>query len=133
MRWVLTALLAVAVAAGARVLVTLSADGIPDRFPGLADLPDCGTLDRDVIDGPEEACFEDALEAGSDPELVVVTLTEDGDEVVSYYRTVPGRGGVEIYTDLSEVPTSDETWRHSRCPAAQDLYALGRCTDEVLT
>jgi hypothetical protein len=41
-----------------------------------------------------------------------------------------------VLTALLAVAVAAGAWvlvKLSRCPAAQDLYALGRCTDEVLS
>jgi hypothetical protein len=81
------------------------------------------------ISGPAADCFDAALVENTGAELVVRGRT---DEVVDYFRTVPGQVCVEVFTDSSEDSYGSVEWTFSRCPLARSLADLGDCAEESL-
>jgi hypothetical protein len=98
------ALVAVAVvlAAGLTWLLVRLLTAPPPAFRDRAELPSCGRVEAGLgpASGAGAACFDAALRAGGGAELVVVANTDEGDPVVSYYRSLP-EGAVEVITDAS--------------------------------
>ena len=124
----LSALLAVA---GAAVVADLRD---PAAFRDRAPLPSCGST---VLTGsgtvpPEAAaCLDRAVGSARGAELRVVTVTVEGDDVVRYFRAVPG-GGVVVLVDSTEDAFGDRGWSQLDCPAPVSLRELGRCTSTGL-
>ena len=122
-------LAAVVVAAAVRLL---DPDGAPDAFQDRTPLPSCGTLDvglSSVPQGPEVDCFEAALQAGRGAELVVASLTDEGDQTTTYYRSVPGQDGLEFWHDATRDAFGSGRWEHYRCPVATGIDDYGDCRE----
>ncbi|WP_432538003.1 hypothetical protein [Kineococcus arenarius] len=53
--------------------------------------------------------------------------TEEGDPIRPYYRVLPGRSGLEVFTDYSRDTYGSHDWEHLSCPAARSPEDLGTC------
>jgi hypothetical protein len=102
----------------------------PAAFRDRAELPSCGRIEAGLgpVAGPGVECFDAALRRGDGAELVVVTNTDEGDPIVSYYRSLPG-GAVEVFADASEDTYGSVDWFQQRCPGARSFDGLGSCAD----
>lgn len=54
-------------------------------------------------------------------EVLLTSLTAEGDPITTYYRVLPG-GGVEVFTDATADSFGSGEWSHDLCP---DVAALG--------
>ena len=107
-------------------------DEPPDAFAHRSPLPSCGEVDAGLWapSGPEVECLERALRNGAAAELVVGTVTDEGDPVVFFYRSVPGSPGLEIFVDAREDAFGSRAWEHLTCPEATAVSDLGTCSED---
>jgi hypothetical protein len=122
--------LAAVVLAG--VIRLLDGPDPPAAFEERPSLATCGQVDAGLSsnpEGPEVDCFEDALEAGRAAELVVGSLTDEGDETTTYYRSVPGQDGLELWHDATGDAFGSGRWEHYRCRGATGLEDFGDCRE----
>ena len=113
-----------AVGMGAWVVWQLGAGGrAPAAFRERSALPRCAPIT--VPQGqPRSTALRDCL---LDPgvqregaEVLLTSLTTEGDPIRTYYRVLPGEG-VEVFTDATEDSFGSGEWSHDRCP---DVAAL---------
>jgi hypothetical protein len=125
------------VAAVLAVISAADAD-VPDAFRDRTPLPSCGailqglgdTWDPTAAGHPEIGCLAQAVRDGAAAELVVQYTTVEGGKVVYYYRSEPGRPGLELFVDASGDGFAGRPWEHALCPHAvpEDVVAnLGGC------
>jgi hypothetical protein len=74
-------------------------------------------------------CIDSAI-GRSDAELAVLSPTTEGDPIVTFYRTVPPAGGIEIYTDATQDNFGPKTWAHQSCPTATSVTSLRNCVED---
>jgi hypothetical protein len=124
----------------AMVLAVISAadPGVPDSFRDRPPLPSCGALLQELGDTwqptaashDEVGCLARAVRNGEAAELVARYTTVEGGKVVYYYRSEPGRPGLEVFVDASGDGFAGRPWEHALCPhvVPEDLLAhLGGC------
>jgi hypothetical protein len=75
------------------------------------------------------ACMDTAF--GSGAELVVTSLTIEGDPIVAYYRVGPGIDGLEIYRDNRDDAYRGSDWDLTRCPGTTTVTAPQACVSTV--
>ncbi|MFD6135926.1 hypothetical protein [Isoptericola sp. NPDC060257] len=109
-------------------------------FDAREPLPSCGDVttrpDLDVEE-PSAALAEayaclDAAAAGEGAELVVRSLTVEGDPIVEYWRTGPGIDGLEIYTDGTQDTFGDQVWSHQTCPETETVTEPLGCQERAV-
>jgi hypothetical protein len=124
----------------AAVLSVISASDpeVPDAFLDRTPLPSCGAILQGLGDTwtpaatshPEVGCLARAVREGAAAELVARYTTVEGGRVVYYYRSEPGRPGLEVFVDASDDAFAGRPWEHALCPHAvpDDLLEhLGGC------
>ena len=125
----------------AAILAVISASDadVPDAFRDRTPLPSCGAVlqelkgtgwDPTANSRPEIGCLAGAVRNGASAELAVVYTTFEGDKVVYWYRSEPGRPGLELFVDASGDAFAGPPWEHARCAHAvpESLLAnLGGC------
>jgi hypothetical protein len=128
-RLVLAGCLVLAVVGVAVAVRLLDRGGVPEAFVERPPLPACGTVrvDLAVPEGPEVDCFDEALRAGRAAELVVTSSTVEGDEITTYYRSVPGQEGLEYWLDATRDAFGSGSWEHVRCLEATGLDDHRNC------
>ena len=101
----------------------------PAEFRDRAALPSCGSTTgaAGALPRAPVACFDAAVGGPRGAELRVLTYTPEGDEIVSYYRALPG-GGVEVLIDSSADQYGSGGWVRRSCPRPTSLSTLGQCT-----
>ena len=72
------------------------------------------------------------MASGAGAELAVTSLTTEGDRIVTCYRVVPGRPGLEVFTDSTADKFAGTGWSYARCPQARGLDSLGDCSHKDL-
>jgi hypothetical protein len=116
-------------------LLCAACGGIPDEFQGRAPLPRCEEVElgqTDTIPAAAGRCLEKGWSTGSGAELKVTYPTTEGDPTVTYYRSVPGTPGLELFTDASRDAYGEGTWTRAVCPDATSATDLGDCDEAVL-
>jgi hypothetical protein len=108
-------------------------------WPGTAprdegDLPSCGAVDLRIDSGISEvpaersACLFDEAAERSGAELEVITSTDEGASIHTYYRRHPDQAGLEIMEDhTADRYSGSGGWTVSLCPHATGLGELGLC------
>ncbi|MEU2202470.1 hypothetical protein [Isoptericola sp. NPDC019482] len=116
-----------AAACGMACLVLLAACGAGDGedvFAARDPLPTCGEVTARPDLGEDEpeaelaeafACL-DAAASGAGAELVVRSLTVEGDPIVEYHRVGPGIDGLEVYVDGTQDTYGEQIWTYRSCP-----------------
>lgn len=106
-------------------------DVAPEAFEQRTPAVSCGTVRvfHELPRGPEIACFVEALRTGADAEVVVRGSSPEGGAYALYYRTMPGRGGLEYFADSEQDGFGSGRWEHYRCPDARNFVDLGTCQD----
>lgn len=106
-----------AVLAASVLLSACSSGGAKDAFDGRKPLPSCGTFSVAHGQPPTAGsdCLRAAMREGKGAELVISRLTQEGDPVVSYLRTMPGQDGVEVFTDSTKDSYGSKKWTRSVC------------------
>lgn len=105
---------------------------IEDEFGDRADLPDCGRVNAGLdlrwrAKHPAPwTCFADAHETGSDAELAVVYLTDEGDPIRAWYRLAGDN--LEIYEDATEDRFGSEDWSFTECPVPERFGRTLTCS-----
>ncbi|HWV79256.1 MAG TPA: hypothetical protein VN027_18250 [Isoptericola sp.] len=111
-----------------------------ELFAERAPLPSCGevTARPDLGEGEPKAelaeayaCL-DAAASGEGAELVVRSLTVEGDPIVEYWRTGPGIDGLEVYSDNTQDTYGDQVWRHRVCPGTATVAEPEDCEEWAL-
>jgi hypothetical protein len=100
----------------------------PASFTDRIPLPSCGSVELGQAEAiPQDAidCLTDAGAQGA--ELVVTTLTVEGDEIVTYYRALP-EGGIEVFTDMTK-DAFGGGWAHEVCADATTVGQYGGCAE----
>ena len=103
----------------------------PDGFSNALPRKSCGdvTLNQgEKIPTTAVDCIDAAI-GSLEAELVVVSLTTEGDPVVAFYRTAVGTLGVEIFTDGEFDRFGPKTWTHENCPQTTTLTSLQGCSE----
>jgi hypothetical protein len=108
-------------------------DRTPPEFADRAVLPACGTVEQAALGAGAAGAAEQCLSGGGGGELVVTGMTDEGARVVTYYRAVPGKPGLEIFDDRSADRFSSEDWVYRECPAASGPSVLGACASRELS
>ncbi|WP_432563725.1 hypothetical protein [Kineococcus sp. SYSU DK003] len=101
----------------------------PLRFLTRADLPTCPPVSADQLAAAPQmvgGCLFDQRARREGAELVVTSMTDEGDKVRTYYRVVPQTAGLEVWSDMSG-DRYGGGWEHQVCPEAVSLAALGTC------
>jgi len=120
----LVALLLFAVGMGAWVVWQLRVGArAPAALQERSVLPQCTPIT--VPQGrPVPAALQDCLLSASaqreGAEVLLTSLTTEGDPIKTYYRVLPD-AGVEVFTDATADSFGSGEWRHDRCP---DVAAL---------
>ncbi|MFD6178165.1 MULTISPECIES: hypothetical protein [unclassified Isoptericola] len=109
-----------------------------DAFAAREPLPSCGevTARPDLGEGEPKAelteafaCLDAASARGEGAELLVRSLTVEGDPIVEYHRVGPGIDGLEIYVDGTQDTFGERIWTYRSCPdtvtAAEPLGCPG--------
>ncbi|WP_238985789.1 hypothetical protein [Kineococcus radiotolerans] len=117
-------LLLFAIGMGAWVVWQLSAGGrAPAAFRERSAVPQCASITVPQ-GGPASSALQDCLLGAAaqreGAEVLVTSLTTEGDPIKTYYRVVPG-GEVEIFTDATADSFGSGKWSHDWCP---DVAAL---------
>ncbi len=111
---------------GAAVAVTtisgcsLLGDPVQRQWADRQQLPSCGTVQLDQttrledVGGDAVECLEAALASGAGGELVLTSLTTEGDPIVEYRRVTP-TGTAEVYTDATKDKFGDGRWQFESC------------------
>jgi hypothetical protein len=127
-RRILGAVLALVLVAAVAAVFISKRDPIEDRKT----LPSCGSTTA-AVDGTvppaSTACFDAALGSDRGAELRVVSYTQEGDPIVSYYRALPG-GGAEVLIDNTQDNFGTQGWGRRTCPKPVSLEKLGDCSFE---
>ncbi|MFE5308687.1 hypothetical protein [Isoptericola sp. NPDC056578] len=117
-----------AAACGVACLGLLAACGPGDGedvFAAREPLPTCGevTARPDLGEGEPKAeladafaCLDEAAARGEGAELLVRSLTVEGDPIVEYHRVGPGIDGLEVYVDGTRDTFGDQIWTYRSCP-----------------
>lgn len=107
----------------------------PDAFTDRTELPTCGVEDRGR-GAPEpsegEVCLVEAMTGGTAAELAATALTDEGDAIRSYYRTVPGVPGLVVYVDGTDDSYGSQGWALLTCPDATAPSDLEDCSETSL-
>ena len=106
-------------------------DKAPDGFSNALPRTSCGdvTLKQgEEIPTAAVACMDAAL-GTLEAELVVVSLTTEGDPLVAFYRTGADTPGVEIFTDGEFDRYGPKTWTHENCPQTSTVASLQGCSE----
>ena len=105
----------------------------PRAFLTRQDVPSCPEVELGPVGGElppaAVACLSQAEERGRGAELRVTRRTEEGDPIRSYYRVLPGRAGLEVFTDHSRDSYGSHGWEHLSCPDARSPEDLGTCSE----
>lgn len=101
------------------VLISLAGCGYkaPDAFTSRVPLPSCGTYDIGHDDTPDAAatCFADAVGGSEGAEYAVTRATDEGDPIVTYYRTLPGDSTVDVFIDSTRDDFGTKGWTRQTC------------------
>lgn len=103
----------------------------PDAFSDTRPRKSCGdvTLKQgEEIPAAAVDCIDAAI-GNLEAELVVVSLTTEGDPVVAFYRTAAATLGVEIFTDGEFDRFGPKTWTHQTCPQTTTVTSLQGCSE----
>jgi hypothetical protein len=106
-------------------------ENAPKGFHDDLSRKSCGevTLDQsEQIPADAVACIDAAI-GSLNAELVVVSLTTEGDPIVAFYRTAAGAPGVEKITDGEFDRYGPKTWTHEDCPDTTTLTSLQGCSE----
>ncbi|NTV39511.1 MAG: hypothetical protein HGA51_06085, partial [Demequinaceae bacterium] len=112
---------------------TVAPSGLPSvlhSFTSRTELTACGAIDT-VTSTPSAitdawTCLDQAISA----ELIVTTTTEEGDQIVSYYRVSPDIDGLEIFRDATAdtfASPEDRRWSHQECPGTVSVNEPLNC------
>lgn len=102
--------------------------GVRDGLPRTS----CGDITLghgERIPAAAVECIDSAI-GRSDAELAVLSPTTEGDPIVTFYRTVPPAGGIEIYTDATQDNFGPKTWTHQSCPTVTSVTSLRGCVED---
>ena len=99
-------------------------DGLPRTSCGDITLGQGERIPAAAVD-----CIDSAI-GRSDAELAVLSPTTEGDPIVTFYRTVPLAGGIEIYTDATQDNFGPKTWTHQSCPTVTSVTSLRGCVED---
>ena len=117
-------LLLLAIGTGAWVVWQLSAGGrAPAAFRERSAVPRCAPITVPQAQPVPTALKDCLLSAGAQregAEVLLTSLTTEGDPIKTYYRVLPGEG-VEVFTDATADSFGSGEWSHDRCP---DVAAL---------
>ncbi|ABS04309.1 hypothetical protein Krad_2841 [Kineococcus radiotolerans SRS30216 = ATCC BAA-149] len=126
-------LLLFATGMGAWVVWQLSAGGrAPAAFRERSPLPQCASITVPQAQPIPTALTECLLSAGAQregAEVLVTSLTTEGDPIETYYRVRPGEG-VEVFTDATADSFGSGEWSHDRCPDVAALESGQGCQPE---
>lgn len=96
-----------------------------DAFAAREPLPTCGevTARPDLGEGEPKAelaeafaCLDEAAARGEGAELLVRSLTVEGDPIVEYHRVGPDIEGLEVYVDGTQDTYGEQLWTYRSCP-----------------
>ncbi|MGC4917325.1 hypothetical protein [Streptomyces albogriseolus] len=95
-------------------------DPVKDRWESRTEYPSCGEVG--LAQGEEIQkqaareidCLRRALKSGESAELKITYPTVEGDPIREYYRLTP-QGRLEVYTDSTDDPYSDQKWSFAEC------------------
>jgi hypothetical protein len=119
-RTVTRSLLAAAVAVTTISGCSLLGDPVQRQWAHRRQLPSCGTVELDQttrledVGGDAVECLEAARTSGAGGELVLTSLTTEGDPIIEYRRVMP-TGTTEVYTDATKDKFGDGRWQFGSC------------------
>lgn len=119
--------------AAAAVLVGCSGNAAKDAFDDRQSLPSCGTFSVERREPPADAvrCLANAVGGSRGAELPVTRLTVEGDPYTTYYRAIPGRKDLEVFTDNTKDSYGTKEWNRSICRTLRSQpLSVGDCNDE---
>lgn len=124
---VLLAVTAVLLAAGGLALWHALPPSPPAQAAELPQCPAISVAQGGLAPTSSSCLFSDAADEDG-AELVVTSLTTEGDPVRTHYRRIPGRPGLEVLVDASDDRSGSGAWERQACPGATSLSHLGTCT-----
>ena len=97
-------------------------DGLPRASCGEVTLKQGEQIPTDALE-----CMNSAIGL-ADAELAVVSLTTEGDPIVTFYRTIEGTPGIEIFIDGEFDRYGPKTWAHETCPDQTTFTSTQKCS-----
>jgi hypothetical protein len=97
-------------------------NGLPRASCGEVTLSQGEQIPTDAVD-----CINASV-GSVDAELAVVSLTSEGDPIVSFYRTAADEPGMEKFTDGEFDKYGPKAWTHEICRDKTALTSLHGCS-----
>lgn len=107
-------------------------DAAPAGFDDGVKRTSCGDITLTQGESPSADgvdCMNAAI-GSANAELAVIAPTTEGDPIVTFYRTAPGKQGFEMFVNGTFDRYGAGEWAHLTCPGA-DISTPSGCVDDA--